>query len=254
MPAGPSARRPATARRRSTGKAIDLEQEELVKQIYAANPKTVVVLAGQFPVSRSTGARRTSRPSCTSPTTRRRKGTAIADVLFGDYNPAGRLVQTWPKSLDQVPPMMDYDIRTGRTYMYFKGEPLYPFGYGLSYTTFHYSKLKVNPGKLAAGGTVTVSVEVKNTGARQGDEVVELYVKHLKSAVDRPAKELRGFRRVSLAAGETKTVEIPMTADSLRYWDVGGKQWKLEPDEIELMVGESSADTKLSKTLRVAAN
>jgi len=98
-----------------------------------------------------------------------------------------------------------------------------------------------------------VSVDVTNTGTRQGDEVVELYVKHLKSAVDRPAKELRGFRRVTLAPKETKTVEIPLAADSLTYWDVGRKRWALEQGEVELMVGESSADVKLSKTLRVAS-
>jgi beta-glucosidase len=137
--------------------------------------------------------------------------------------------------------------------MYFKGDPLYPFGYGLSYTTFRYSKLRVSAGRLAANGTVRVGVDVKNTGTRQGDEVVELYVKHVKSAVERPAKELRGFRRVTLTPNETKTVEIPLAADSLTYWDVGRKRWVLEQDEVELMVGGSSADAKLSKTLRVAS-
>jgi beta-glucosidase len=180
-------------------------------------------------------------------------GTAIAEVLFGDYNPGGRLVETWPKSLDQVPAMMDYDIRHGRTYMYFRGDPLYPFGYGLSYTTFRYSKLRVSGGRLAANGKVTVSVDVTNTGTRTGDEVVQLYVKHLKSAVDRPAKELRGFRRVTLGPDETKTVEIPLAADALAYWDTGRKRWALEQGEVELMVGGSSADTKLSKTLHVAS-
>src|SRR5450755_1748425 len=101
-------------------------------------------------------------------------GTAIADVLFGDYDPGGRLVQTWPKSLDQVPEMMDYDIRHGRTYMYFKGDPLYPFGYGLSYTSFRYSKLRVSGTGLGPGGKVAVSVDMTNTGGRAGDEVVEL--------------------------------------------------------------------------------
>jgi beta-glucosidase len=172
-------------------------------------------------------------------------GTAVADVLFGDYNPGGRLVQTWPKSLDQVPPMMDYDIRHGRTYMYFKGDPLYAFGYGLSYTTFRYSRLRVSARQLAPHAKVIVSVDVTNTGTRPGDEVVELYVKHLKSTVDRPAKELRGFRRITLAPNETKAVDIPLAADSLSYWDIAGKRWKLEPDEVELTVGN------LTKTMRV---
>jgi beta-glucosidase len=233
-------------------RAINLEMEELVKQVYAANPKTVMVLVASFPFAINWSQE--NLPAILHMTHNAQEmGTAIAEVLFGDYNPGGRLVQTWPKSLDQVPTMMDYDIRHGRTYMYFKGDPLYPFGYGLSYTTYRYSKLRVSAGRLAAGGKVTVSVDVKNTGARPGDEVVELYVKHVKSAVDRPAKELRGFRRVTLAPNETKTVEIPLAVDSLTYWDVAGKRWALEQDEVELTVGESSADAKLSKTLRVAS-
>jgi beta-glucosidase len=226
-------------------RAIDLEMEELVKQVYAANPRTVMVLVASFPFAINWSQR--NLPAILHMTHNAQEmGTAIADVLFGDYNPGGRLVQTWPKSLDQVPDMMDYDIRHGRTYMYFKGDPLYPFGYGLSYTTFKYSKLRVSAGRLAAGGKVTVSVDVKNAGARPGDEVVQLYVKHLKSAVERPAKELRGFRRVALAPGETKTVAIPLAADSLAYWDVAGKRWTLEPDEVEVTIGG------LSKPLHVA--
>jgi beta-glucosidase len=232
-------------------RAIDLEMEELVKQVYAANPKTVMVLVASFPFAINWSQE--NLPAILHMTHNAQEmGTAIADVLFGDYDPAGRLVQTWPKSLDQVPEMMDYDIRHGRTYMYFKGDPLYPFGYGLSYTTFRYSKLRVSAARLAPNGKVTVSVDVANTGSRPGDEVVELYVKHLKSAVDRPAKELRGFSRVTLGPGETKTVDLPLAADSLRYWDIAGKHWVLEKDDVELMVGQSSADTKLTKTLHVA--
>ncbi len=234
-------------------RAIDLEQEELVKQVYTANPKTVMVLVSSFPFAVNWS--QATLPAILHMTHNAQEmGAAIADVLFGDYNPAGRLVQTWPKSLDQVPPMMDYDIRHGRTYMYFKGDPLYPFGYGLSFTTFKFSKLRVNTAKLASGGTVTVSLDVKNTGARAGDEVVELYVKHLKSAVARPANELHGFRRVSLAPNETKTVEIPLAADSLRYWDIAGKHWTLEPDDILLTVGESSAGALLSHTLHIGGS
>ena len=126
------------------------------------------------------------------------EGTALAEVLFGDYNPAGRLVETWPKSVDQLPPMMDYNIRHGRTYMYFKGEPLYPFGFGLSYTTFRYANLKLSAPRLASGGTLEVSVDLTNTGTRAGDEVVQLYVKHPHSKVDRPHQQLAGFARVTL--------------------------------------------------------
>ena len=111
--------------------------------------------------------------------TSQEEGNAVADVLFGDYNPAGRLVATWVNSLNDLPPMMDYDIRKGRTYMYFKGQPLYPFGFGLSYTTFEYSNLRTSADSVNAAGEVVVSVDVKNTGTRAGDEVVQMYVKRV---------------------------------------------------------------------------
>src|SRR5260221_14002698 len=114
------------------------------------------------------------------------EGNALADVLFGDYNPAGRLVQTWPASLKQLPPLMDYNIRDGRTYMYFKGQPLYPFGYGLSYTAFAYSRLRTSPDSLSVRGSISASVDVKNTGTRAGEEVVQLYVSYPSSSVQRP--------------------------------------------------------------------
>ena len=179
------------------------------------------------------------------------EGTAIADALFGDINPAGRLVQTWPKSLDQVPPMMDYNIRHGRTHLYFKGKPLYPFGYGLSYTTFKYSGLKTSSATLAKDGTLTVSVDVKNSGDRAGEEVVQLYVRHLKSKVARPLQELRGFRRVPLQPGESKTVEFPLKAESLAYWDMKQHAYVVESDKVEIGVGGSSAELPLKHTVAV---
>ena len=231
-------------------KAINLEQEEFVKQIYAANPKTVVVLLASFPIAINWSQEHI--PAILHIThNAQEEGTAIADALFGDIDPGGRLVQTWPKSLDQVPPMMDYDIRHGRTYMYFKGDPLYPFGYGLSYTTFKYSNLKTSAARLHAAGEIMVSVEVTNTGKRQGDEVVQLYVKHLNSKVDRPAKELKGFQRVTLKPNETRTVQIAVKAADLAYWNVAGHRWTVEPDQVRIMVGSSSADSRLDKTVAV---
>ena len=114
---------------------------------------------------------------------------------------------------------MDYNIRHGYTYMYFKGEPLYPFGFGLSYTTFKLSNLKTGSPRVAKDGTVHVTVDVTNTGSRAGDEVVQLYVKHLGSKVERPREELVGFRRVSIEPGQTKMVEIALPASRLAYWD-----------------------------------
>jgi beta-glucosidase len=135
--------------------------------------------------------------------------------------------------------------------MYFKGEPLYPFGYGLSYTTFKYSNLKTNTKRLAKDGTATVSVKVQNSGKVAGEEVVQLYLKHLQSKVERPVKELRGFRRVAFQPGETKTVELPLPAKSLAYWDTGRQAFVVEPDMVEISVGGSSADESESSIVRM---
>jgi beta-glucosidase len=231
-------------------KAIDLQQEEFVKQVFAVNPKTVVVLLASFPIA--INWTQANIPAILHIThDAQEEGTAIADALFGDINPAGRLVQTWPKSLDQVPPMMDYNIRNGRTYMYFKGEPLYPFGYGLSYTTFKYSDLKLSAARLSKTGSLTVSVNVKNAGARTGDEVVELYVSHLNSKLERAKKELRGFQRLTLQPNQTKTVTLPVKAEDLAYWDEKQNKWVVEEDQVKFMVGASSADARLEKTIAV---
>ena len=147
--------------------------------------------------------------------------------------------------------MDDYNIRDGRTYMYFKGKPLYPFGYGLSYTTFRFANLHTSTPQLAKDGSISVSVDVANTGQREGDAVVQLYVKHLKSAVQRPDKKLEGFERVSLKPGETKTVRIPLKATQLAYWDVKENGFKVESKPVKLMIGDSSADIKLSSTIPV---
>jgi len=225
-------------------------QEDLIRQVRAANPKTVVVLVASFPFA--INWEQQNVPAILHIThAAQEQGTAIADVLFGDYNPSGRLVQTWPKSLDQLPGMMDYNIRHGRTYMYFKGEPLYPFGYGLSYTSFQYSNVRLSSGKLKAGGSVTVSVDVRNTGKRAGDDVVQIYVQHPQSKVERPLKELKGFQRVTLKPNELKTVQIPVSAASLAWWNVQKHGWDVEREPVKIMVGRSSADLPLEKTVRV---
>jgi beta-glucosidase len=146
---------------------------------------------------------------------------------------------------------MDYNIRDGYTYMYFKGEPLYPFGFGLSYTTFKFSNLKTSAPTVARDGTVTVSVDVTNTGSRLGDAVVQLYVKYPHSKVERPREELEGFQRVAVDAGQTKTVEIALPASRLAYWDAKAGDMRVEADPVSLMVGDSSANLPLSTTVKV---
>src|SRR6185369_9069690 len=125
-------------------------------------------------------------------------------------------------------PLMDYDIRHGRTYMYFKGHPLYPFGYGLSYTTFSYSNLKLASNSISPTGDVAVSVDVKNTGKRPGEEVVQMYVKHIGSSVERPIEELKGFKRVSIESGKKQTVTMTLSGSQLAYWDINKKAFVVE--------------------------
>jgi beta-glucosidase len=241
---------PSDGREGRDREVITLAQEQLIKQVYAVNPKTVVILISSFPFA--INWTQSNVPAILHMAhSSQDEGTALAKVLFGDYNPGGHLVTTWPKSADQLPAMMDYDIRHGRTYMYFKGEPLYPFGYGLSYTTFSYANLKASSAEVASDGTITVSVDVTNTGSRTGDEVVQLYVKHLKSKVERPIEELKGFQRVALNPNETKTVQIPLRASTLAFWDERQGQFKVEAEPVKLMIGSSSKDIKLSTTLNV---
>jgi beta-glucosidase len=178
-------------------------------------------------------------------------GHALADVLFGEVNPGGKLVQTWPKSMDQLPELMEYNIRKGRTYMYFKSEPLYPFGFGLSYSAFKYSAIKVSSDKIKSNGEVVVTATIENTSNRAGDEVAQLYVSYPKSKIDRPAKFLRGFQRVTINPGEAKSIQIPLKAHDLAYWDIGKHKWIVELGQIKLMLGSSSADIKLEKVISV---
>jgi beta-glucosidase len=142
--------------------------------------------------------------------------------------------------------MMDYDIRHGRTYMYFRGDPQYPFGYGLSYTTFAFSNLAVSRPSIALPDTVTVSVEVANTGTREGDEVVQVYARFIGSPIERPARKLVGFARVTIPANQTRRVEIAVRGADLAYWDAGRHGWALERARVELMVGNSSSDAALA--------
>ena len=178
-------------------------------------------------------------------------GEAIADVLFGDYNPGGRLPVTFYKSVTDLPAFDDYRM-AGRTYRFFNGAPLYPFGHGLSFTTFAYKNLQTSADRLSSNGSITVRVDVTNTGSRAGDEVVQLYAQHVGSKVERPREDLRGYKRIALNPGQTKTVEFVVPASSLAYWDVATHAWVVEADTVRFRVGASSADIRLEKTVNVA--
>ncbi len=177
-------------------------------------------------------------------------GTALADVLFGDYNPGGRLPVTFYRDTTDLPPFSSYAM-AGRTYRFFDGRPLYPFGHGLSYTTFRYSGLRTSTRTLAGNGSIVVSVDVANTGRRTGDEVVQLYARHVGSKVARPKRDLRGFRRITLDPGQRRTVNFTVPASSLAYWDAAVHGWNVEQDAVAFEVGASSADIRLTKTVKV---
>jgi beta-glucosidase len=166
-------------------------------------------------------------------------------------NPAGRLPHTVYASEAQVPPLDEYDITKGFTYMYVNGEPLFPFGHGLSYTTFKYGNLNLSAGKIRADGSVNVSADITNTGQRAGDEVAQLYVHQEKSSVKVPVKELRGFRRISLRPGETKTVTFTLPASKLAIWDETTHGFVVNPGAFDVMVGASSADIRLKDQFEV---
>ena len=162
-------------------------------------------------------------------------GTAIADVLFGDYNPGGRLPVTFYKSTEQLPPFTDYSMQ-GRTYRYFKGEPLYPFGFGLSYCKFSYSNFKLSGNRISAGEELKITVDVANAGKRTGDEVVQLYLTDVRASVPVPIRSLAGFKRVSLKAGEKQQVSFTVTPRQMSLIDDNGKR-VIEPGEFEISIG-----------------
>ncbi|MGA8043090.1 MAG: glycoside hydrolase family 3 C-terminal domain-containing protein [Terracidiphilus sp.] len=220
-------------------KTIALEQESLVKQVVAANPHTIEVLRSSFPYAILWSQQNV--PAIVHMVhNSQEEGHGLADVLFGDYSPAGRLTQTWPTGDEQLLPIMDYNLLHGSTYLYSKQKPLYPFGFGLSYTTFAYQDLTLSAPSMAGGGEVQVTVKVKNTGNRDSDEVIEMYVQHLGSAVTRPQLELEGFQRVHIAAGAEKEVTMNLRARDLAYWDTPNHVWRVEKEQVRVLAGGSS--------------
>jgi len=241
---------PSNGREAVDRKTILLEQEELVKQVYAANPHTVEVLLSSFPYAIAWSQEHV--PAIVHLTHNSQElGHGLADVLFGQYSPAGRLVQTWPTGDDQLLPMMDYDLTHGRTYLYSKKKPLYAFGYGLSYTTFSYPKLETSAKSIPGDGQVEITIPVKNTGARASDEVVQLYVQHPSSAVERPQLALVGFRRVHVEAGKTAEVKLTVKARDLAYWDAARHAWRVEKETIRLLTGGSSDSLPVSAEVQI---
>jgi beta-glucosidase len=227
-------------------------QEQLVEAVVAANPRTVVVLMNAGPLT-TTWAAEHAPALLEAWWGGQEGGDAIADVLFGKVNPAGRLPYTVYVSADQVPPQDEYDVTKGFTYMYLNGKPLFPFGHGLSYTSFEYSNLKLSSDQVNSAGQVAISVDIKNTGARAGDEVAQLYVHAQKSRVRRPAKELRGFCRVTVNPGHTKTVTFELAAAQLAFYDVTVHGFVVDPGRYDLLIGSSSDEIRVKAEIEVNA-
>ena len=222
------------------------DQQEFIEKVFAANPATVVVLFNGGPLAVPWLAQNV--PAIVEAwLSGEQGGAAIAEMLVGDYNPAGRLPVTCYASLDQLPPLDDYDITRGRTYLYLTEPPLYPFGHGLSYTTFGYDRLQLT----RTNDTLLVTCDVTNTGARDGEEVVQVYVRQLQSSVPVPQHQLRGFRRIKLPAGGTQSVTVPVRLRDLAIWDETASGWKWEPGEIEVQVGASAGDIRLRERVTV---
>ncbi len=219
-------------------------QRQLLQQLHQAGKKVIFVncsgsAMGLLPETRSCDAiLQAWYPGQAA-------GIAVADVLYGDYNPAGRLPVTFYKNIDQLPDFEDYSMK-GRTYRYFKGQPLFPFGYGLSYTTFSYGQGRLDKPVVNAGDSITLTIPVTNAGSRDGEEVVQVYMNRVNEK-DGPIKTLRSFRRVTLKAGETREIKMLLNADALQWFDVNSNTMRCLPGEYRLLYGGSSADQDLKE-------
>ncbi len=235
---------------------LDEDQLNLIHKVLKVNKNVVMVLNNATPILMNSWL---NKPPAVVEAfyPGQEGGNALADILFGDISPSGRLPLTFPKKWEDTPVADSYPgtkeianynegIYVGyRWYDKKNIEPLFPFGYGLSYTTFEYSDLKLSSTSMKQDGEVEVSLNVKNTGKMAGDEVVQLYIRDKKASVEREVKALKGFQRVSLKAGESKTVTLKIDTSALSFYDVKAKKWRAEAGEFEVLVGASSRDIRL---------
>jgi beta-glucosidase len=230
--------------------ALPATQDKLLRALHATGKPVVLVLMAGSAVAVE-WAQHTLPAILLAWYPGQQGGNAVADVLFGELSPSGRLPVTFYRSVDQLPPFADYDMK-GKTYRYFKGDSLYPFGHGLSYTRFEYSGLQVDKPVVAAAEPLSASVTVKNTGSRPGAEVVQVYVRAVAPKVPMPVKELRGFERVTLQPGEERRLSFRLTpSKDFAYYDVGGKAFVVAPGEYQIQAGASSHDIRLIRAVRV---
>ena len=229
---------------------LPADQEALIKELFKVNPKTIVVLVAGSPLAINwIDANIPAILDAWYPG--EQGGTAVADVLFGDYNPAGRLPLTFYKSVDDLLPFDDYEISKGRTYQYIDKKPLYPFGFGLSYTKFDYTNFYSKKEAYSSKDSVEVMVTIKNSGKYNGDEVVQLYAHQEKAEYKQPVKQLVAFKRVAMKKGESKTINLKFAVDQLRHWDEANKCWKVELGEYKLMIGASAENILLTHAIKL---
>jgi beta-glucosidase len=225
--------------------------ERLIREVFAANRNVALVLVSSYPYAVGWADEHLPAILWTSHGGQE-LGHGVTDVLTGAADPGGRLTQTWYRSATELPDLLDYDIITNdATYLYYRGTPLYPFGHGLSYTTFDYSTLDISHASAAPGDTVTITVWVTNTGRRTGSEVVQLYTHQQLSRVKQPLRQLRGFEKVTLRPGESRLVTFELAVDDLRFWDITSDRFVVETARHKIMVGRSSSDIRLTGTLPV---
>jgi beta-glucosidase len=226
-------------------------QDRLLREVYAANPATALVVVSGYPYEIGWAEQHLPAVLWTAHGGQE-LGHALADVLTGAADPGGRLTQTWYRSGCELPDILDYDIITNdATYQYYRGTPLYPFGHGLSYTTFDYSTLDISTPSAGTGETVTVTAWVTNTGSRAGREVVQLYTHQQLSRVKQPLRQLRAFTKIDLAPGESRLISFPLAVDDLRFWDITTNAFVVETARHKIMIGRSSSDIRLTGTLAV---
>lgn len=223
------------------------EQDELVDAMVATGKPVIAVVVNGRPLSINNVAEKVaSILECWY--LGQEGGNALAQVLFGEYNPGGKLPISIPKSVGQLPVYYNYRPSARRGFLHDDAQPLFPFGYGLSYTTFEYSNPVINDPVISVDGATSVSVDVTNTGEYEGSEVVQMYIRDCVSSVTRPVKELKGFKKLWLKPGETKTVSIPITKKSLAFYDIR-MNYVVEPGEFDIMIGNSSRDEDLTKLI-----
>lgn len=235
------------------GLELPPSQERLIRHVAEANKNTVVVIVGSYPYALGDIAELV-QAIVYMPHGGQEAGTAIAEALFGDYAPAGRMPMTWYASESQLPSILEYDIRKGkRTYQYFDGEPLYPFGYGLTYSPFEYRELLLSSSVLqGAEDVLELSFTIENVGDAASDEVPQLYIRAEQSSVERPIKQLHGFTRIQVGAGVSERITFRVPASELAFWDVSRERFCVESGEYSILIGRSSADIRLRARISVA--